>query len=609
MSLRRSTNNAAKKSKRARAGAGARKPIGAGALPVPRELLSAGVPLDADIEIERQQRMETLKAALMRKVDAGQGAEAIDSALAGMMALEREVERLAWRILRANRFRFGRSSEKLSQDDLVQLLLALGGDGMEAESAVVPTPEAPAQGEEENGESDPASTTSGQNADGERAKPKKKRRRAQRIELAPNVERNVEVVPLPEDERTCCLCGRKKKVFDHIEHEVIRFVPAKIVVDVEKREKAGCSHCRQDMSVAPRTNVPNVVRRVDASLLAKLVSDKTKYALPVERQRRQLRDLGVGIPDKTLASYWAYTTDLLEPVAVATLSAVFGEEVVGLDDSHLKTLDKSSRNGVFRGHIWCFVGTDSARDGPERVGYGYTQSWEAEEIVPWVNAIDGFYQCDGYAGYSSGFDDGAQSDDVRPLIPNERRLGCSMHARSKFHDALLAKDKRAAVPLKFFSEIYKIEAECKEQQLDAHARGEVRRRRSLPLLDAMDAWVDGIHESLLPKSPLRRATTYAINQRPFIRRCFEDGRFEIDQGRVERRIRNFAVGRRNYLFTGSVRGGERLALAYTLVDNCTILGVDAYSYLLDVITKLEAGWRMRRLSELIPWNWATTHQP
>lgn len=109
---------------------------------------------------------------------------------------------------------------------------------------------------------------------------------------------------------------------------------------------------------------------------------------------------------------------------------------------------------------------------------------------------------------------------------------------------------------------------------------------------------------MLPKSPLRTATTYAINQREFFRRCFADGRFEIDNGRVERRIRMFAVARRNFLFTGSVRGGERLAAAFTLVDNCLALGVDPYRYLVDIIDKLERDWPMRRLSELIPQNWA-----
>jgi transposase len=580
---------------------------------VPKELIAAGVPVDADVEMERQRRMEALKAVLLEQFAAGRGAEAIDQVLGSMMSLERENERLAWRVLRANRFRFGRSSEKLSGEELGQLFLALGGESSAlkdagAEAQAVPAPGEPEQTEPAEAADTPVAESDGSDdAEVEAPEPeRKKRRRVQKMRVDATVERNVQAVALSDEDRACSLCGRDKKVFDHVEHELIRFVPAKIVVDVEQREKAGCTHCRQDVSVAPRQQQPSVVRRVDASLLAKLVADKTSLALPVERQRRQLSGLGLHVPAKTLASYWAYTLDLLEPVAVATLSAVFGDEVVGLDDSHLKTLDKSAKHGVFRGHLWCFVGTDSAR-ATERVGYGYTQSWEASEIADWLGAIDGFMQGDGYAGYSTEVED-EETGETFVLMPDERRLGCGMHIRSKFHDALLAQDTRAAIPLKHFADLYDIEAECKQQGLDVAARAEQRRRRSLPIVDALDQWVDAVHPKLLPKSPLRRATTYAINQRAFFRRCFEDGRFEIDNGRVERRIRNFAVGRRNYLFTGSTRGGERLAAAYTLVDNCTLLGVDGYLYLLDVIRKLEAGWPMRRLSELIPWNWATANQ-
>lgn len=123
----------------------------------------------------------------------------------------------------------------------------------------------------------------------------------------------------------------------------------------------------------------------------------------------------------------------------------------------------------------------------------------------------------------------------------------------------------------------------------------------------MQTWIDEIHPKLLPRSPLRIATTYAIGQRDYFRRCFLDGRFEIDNGRVERRIRLFATARRGFLFTGSVRGGERLAGAFTLVDNCLTLGIDPHIYLVDVIEKLERGWPLSQLSALIPQNWALEH--
>jgi transposase len=311
------------------------------------------------------------------------------------------------------------------------------------------------------------------------------------------------------------------------------------------------------------------------------------------------------MPEKTLASYWAYGTDTLSPVALCVTGNVFGSSIVGVDDSHLKTLDRYAKNGGFRAHLWCFVGTDGSVGGREIVAWGYTPSWDAEEITDWFSSIDGLIQCDGYAGYSSEVED--DDGDTRIAVPDERRLGCGMHIRSKFHAALLAKDRRAAVPLKLFGDLYLIEADCKQRGLDANARGVVRRERSAPILDKLDEWVDTIHPTLLPKSPLRRATTYAINQRPYFRRCFSDGAFEIDNGRTERRIRNFAVGRRNFLFTGSVRGGERLAVAYTLVDNCIILGIDPRRYLEDTINKLERGHPLSRMSELTPASWAANH--
>lgn len=568
-------------------------------LPVPRELLSAGVSLDAQIEIERQHRMEALKGELARMASEGGVTSAIDHMMSLLVTMERENDRLAWRILRATRFRFGQSTEKLSREELQQLYMAFGGDAAAATAQSelpVPAPEEPEQ--VEGGTPEPA-------PDAGLPPKKKKRERVRAMRVAAHVERIVTVVPLPDDERSCALCGDEKKVFDHVDHERIVFVAARIELHIERREKGGCVGCRKDVSVAPRLETPSVVRKVDASLLAKLVSEKCALALPLDRQRRELARLGLDVPDKTLQSYWAYTNDLLAPIADATFATVLGSPIVAADDSHLKTLDKSRKNGTFRAHLWCFVGTDGIVGGPETVAYGYTPSWEATEITDWFSAIDGFIQCDGYAGYSRPVED----DDGKTLVavPDNRRLGCGMHIRSKCHAALLAKDGRAAIPLKHFADLYAIEADCKLRGLDADARGEERRRRSMPILDAFDNWVDTIHPRLVPKSPLRIATTYARNQREFFRRCFSDGRFEIDNGRVERRIRMFAVARRNFLFTGSVRGGERLAIAFTLVDNCLLLGVDPFRYLVDVIGKLEAGWPMRRLSELVPQRWAAGH--
>jgi len=402
------------------------------ALPVPRELLVAGVPLEPEIEIARQTRMEALKAELLEMGAQGRFEQAIDSVMGMLVTMERENDVLAWRVLQATRYRFGRSTERLSRDELKQLFLAFGGDGVTAQTErelPVPAPEAPEQVSDEKAVDAPSDTP----AESEATTPKKKRHRVRSMKVAANVERNVTTVLVPQDERQCCNCMKEMKPFGYVEHETIRFEPARIVVDVERREKLGCD-CREDAVTAARVNVPNVTRKVDASVLAKLIKDKCSLCQPLDRQRREFGRMGLEIPDKTLQSYWDYTTDLLGPVGNAVLAGVFASIIVAADDTHLKTLNKSQKHGVFRGHLWCFVGTDGTVNGPETVAYGYTPSWQAIEIADWFSSIDGFIQVDGYAGYSREVED--DEGETRVAVPDERRLGCGMHIRSKFHQAL-----------------------------------------------------------------------------------------------------------------------------------------------------------------------------
>ena len=565
---------------------------------MPRSLLTAGVQLDPHTEREREAQMEDLKGELSRMLAEGKGAEAIDRMLGLVVDLQRENERFAWRLLRAIRYRFGGQTEKLSREDLAQLFLALGGDEAAANDAelVVPAPPPP---------SDEQASEAGASPQDKPSKKRRQRKPGGGIQIASFVERHVTEVPVAEAERTCALCGAPKSACDPVRHQRIVYVPAKIEVHEEVREMLACTRCRKDVSIAERQTVPALGRRVEPSLIAKLVKDKCANGLPLHRQRKELARMGLELPENTVQSYFAYATDALAPVAACVVATVFRSSIVGADDTHLKVLDRNAKGGRFRGHLWCFVGTDGTVGGSEVLGYTFAPSWKAEEIKPWFSAIDSMVQCDDYAGYSSPIQD--DSGAIFIAVPDDRRLGCAMHVRSKFHAALLAKDTRAAVAIKHFADLYLIEAECKQRGLDAAARTQVRYERSLPIFDALYAWISELHPRLLPKSPLRAATTYALGQQAFLRRCFQDGRFEIDNGRVERRIRPFAVGRRNFLFTGSVRGGERLAVAYTLVDNCLLLGVDPQHYLEDVLVKIEAGWPLARLSELTPARWALEH--
>lgn len=497
--------------------------------------------------------------------------------------LQAERDKLAKQVAYLNRLVWGRRSEKLSREELGQLVLALGGTPQQASEEAPHVPVPPAL-EAEAEESD--------------AEPPKTRRHPGRTKLSPSLERIVsEPASVPESERACQQCRTQMAPIGFVEHERVEYVPAKFVVHVERREKLACKACRGDAVTAERV-APASTRRVGASVLAHLVESKCDDALPIHRQRDQFLRLGFDVPGNTLYSYWSYVTDLLRPVADTTLSVVLGDPVyVAMDDTTLKVLDKNKGSGTSRGHLWCFAGT-----GP-LVGYAFTETWEAAEVAPWIRAIDAAIQCDDYKGYGAQMGS-ADGQDFGPLVDPERRLGCMMHVRRRFHEAFKLGDKRASEAIELIQGLYAVEALAKEQGIGPDGRLELRSERSLPLLARFEAAVDVLSISTTPSSPLGAAARYATQQRAFVRRCFTDGRYEIDNGRVERLIREPALGRKNFLFTGSSDGAKRLAAAYCLVQSCRNLGFGARDYLVDIIGKLEAGWPLRRIAELVPDRWA-----
>lgn len=495
-----------------------------------------------------------------------------DAMAATNRALALQVKQLAARL-------YGRKSERLTAEQLRQLVLELGGSEHEAnaEEPEVPQPErvdlAPEDGRT----------------------PKKRRKRVHKMAVGEDVERVVdETVTVPESERACSHCGVEMAVFDHVAHERIEYVPATFVVHVQRREKLACKQagCKGEAVTAERNTVPDSPLRVGASVLAELVESKCDDAMPVYRQCDRFRRLGFELPESTAYGYWRYATEHLVPIAEATLGHILQDpNWVGVDDTRLDVLDPTRKGGKYRGHLWCF------RSSSGLVAYQFAETWEAQEIAGWFALIGAHthIQVDDYKGYSAQVDG-------HVVVPSHRRLGCMMHVRRRFFEALKLGDKRAAKPVAWMKALYKVEEQARGQPPDA--RLALRRELALPILDDFDAWVDTKALTLGKTGKLAEAVRYAKQQREFVRRCFTDGRFEIDNGAVERAIREPAIGRKNFLFTGSTDAAHRLAAAYTLVQSCRALGINTREYLVDVLTKLEAGWPARRLSELMPHRWA-----
>jgi transposase len=190
-----------------------------------------------------------------------------------------------------------------------------------------------------------------------------------------------------------------------------------------------------------------------------------------------------------------------------------------------------------------------------------------------------------------------------PEIDEGRRLECGMPIRRKSEEAATAGDARGAIALAFFEKLYRIEEARKTDRFEPEARHARRQAESIPILDDLYRWIHELEPTVVPKTPIEKAVGYAINQEERWRRCFADGRFEIDNGEPERQLRRVAIGRKNYLFAGSNKGAERIAMAHTLLGTCHMNGVNPLAYLTDIIDKLQNGWPQACLDELHPDRW------
>jgi hypothetical protein len=108
---------------------------------------------------------------------------------------------------------------------------------------------------------------------------------------------------------------------------------------------------------------------------------------------------------------------------------------------------------------------------------------------------------------------------------------------------------------------------------------------------------------------LAEAIGYALNRRAELLRFLDDGRVPLDTGHLERSIRPVAIGRKNFLFFGSLRGGQTAATLYSVVQSARLYHLDVTTYLTDVLRRLPAILSMdsAAIRPLLPDQWAKTH--
>ena len=157
--------------------------------------------------------------------------------------------------------------------------------------------------------------------------------------------------------------------------------------------------------------------------------------------------------------------------------------------------------------------------------------------------------------------------------------------------------------LEWVRQLYDIEDRAHDCSVDA--RRKLRASEANPVLDKIERYLAQLAPTMLPKSSLTKAVTYARNQWAALRRYTDDGRLTIDNNISERTLRHQAIGRKNYLFLGSESAGPRAAVLYTILMGAKRHHIEPWAYVRDLLLRLHAD--APNLEEMLPDRWAAAH--
>lgn len=191
-------------------------------------------------------------------------------------------------------------------------------------------------------------------------------------------------------------------------------------------------------------------------------------------------------------------------------------------------------------------------------------------------------------------------------------VGCMAHSRRRFVDALKARKNGGGPPeqaLRFFEQLYRIERQARDKTPDpretkADCIRRFRQQHSLPVLNALKAWLDNIAPKIVPDTKLGDAVSYTLNQWSYLTRYTSDGRMPIDNNILEREIRVFATGRKSWLFSDTADGAKASAVIYSLMLTCRACGVDPLTWLRHVLTELPQREETADIGDLLPFNFS-----
>lgn len=484
---------------------------------------------------------------------------------------------LSDRLALAQRKRFGASSEKYA-DGYTQLSLFNEAE-QEAE------PDAP---EPDLEEVHPSSY-------------KRKKRSGKKEEDLSSFE-TTEVIEykLTGDDRYCPDCNTKYKAVTKEGVKRLKFIPARFEVVEEVTCVYSCPKCG---AMKRPEKAPSLLKGSVAtpSLVAGIMNAKYVNGMPLARQEREFARYDLNLSTKTMANWIIQCAGrYLQPLYDLMKEELLRSNYLHGDETRIQVIDEPYQKGSTQNWMWVYL-TDEYSGSPRMVLFQYERTRAGYHPVEFLgDQFEGYFTCDGYQAYHS-------------LPERIAATGCMAHARRRFDEALTVlkkdftkeelKETTAYQALARIGMLYKIEEMIRDKSPEE--RYKERQKQARPLLEAFFEWLHKLEDSVDRSSMIGEAVRYALNQEVYLKRYLEDGHLSIDNLAAERALKNFATGRRNWLFAKSIRGAQASATVYSITETAMLNGKKPYNYLTYVMERMkdlgpfpEKG----AMLELLPWS-------
>lgn len=421
-----------------------------------------------------------------------------------------------------------------------------------------------------------------------------------------NVEIETREEILEEGQAKCPICGADlKKIGTELVRQAIEYVPAKLklvnyIRNIYKCEECGTEESEKETATIVKTKTPRAILAhsfASPSLATEVIYQKYYMGVPLYRQEKVWDDRGLVLPRNMMANWCIKLSEYyFEPIYKLMLKQIKEQsQLLHCDETTMQCNKECGKNASSNSYMWVLASGELEKK--KGVIFSYSKSRSNEVAQKFLKDYKGILITDGYAGYNN-------------LSEEINRAECWAHTRRYFYESVPLDSNKKLITssdgyagVKYIDELFKIEKEIANLSVDEKLK--VRQEKSEPVLKKFYEWVYFTSEKYITNNKLKKAITYAINQKENLSKFLVDGRIPLSNSRCERSIRPFAVHRKNWLFADTPDGAKANAIYYSLIETAKVnnLNINKYiKYLLETLPQLEGEQTEEEIEKYLPWS-------